>query len=66
MLFRSDSWLAAHPEGVLIWDEVGCGVTPLDRGEREWRELTGRICCELAESAQAVYRVRCGLGVRLK
>ena len=53
-------------EGVLICDEVGCGVTPLDRGEREWRELVGRICCELAERAQAVYRVRCGLGERLK
>ena len=51
---------------MLICDEVGCGVTPLDRGEREWRELVGRICCELAEGAQAVYRVRCGLGERLK
>ena len=60
------AWLEAHPEGVLICDEVGCGVTPLDRGERDWRELVGRICCELAERAQAVYRVRCGLGVRLK
>ena len=60
------AWLREHPEGGLICDEVGCGVTPLDRGEREWRELVGRICCELAERAQAVYRVRCGLGERLK
>ena len=60
------AWRREHPEGVLLGDEVGCGVTPLDRGEREWRELVGRICCELAERAQAVYRVRCGLGERLK
>lgn len=59
-------WLAEKPEGVLICNEVGCGVTPLDQGERAWRELVGRICCELAERAQAVYRVRCGLGVRMK
>ena len=26
------AWLREHPEGVLICDEVGCGVTPLDRG----------------------------------
>ena len=55
-----------HPAGVLICDEVGCGVTPLDRADRDWRELVGRVCCELAEQAEAVYRVRCGLGVRLK
>lgn len=61
-----DVWLKAHPEGVLICDEVGCGVTPLDRGDRDWRELVGRTCCALAERAEAVYRVRCGLGVRIK
>lgn len=60
------SWLAAHPDGVVICDEVGCGVVPLDRDERAWRELVGRICCELAEQAAAVYRVCCGMGVRLK
>ncbi|MCI9317365.1 MAG: adenosylcobinamide kinase [Oscillospiraceae bacterium] len=60
------AWLAEHPAGVLICDEVGCGVTPLDRADRDWRELVGRVCCELAEQAEAVYRVRCGLGVRLK
>lgn len=61
-----DAWLAEHPEGVLICDEVGCGVIPLDRADREWRERVGRACCELARRADAVYRVCCGLGVRLK
>lgn len=60
------AWLAAHPDGVIICDEVGCGVVPLDREERAWRELVGRICCELAEQAAAVYRVCCGLEARLK
>lgn len=60
------AWLAEHPEGVILCDEVGCGVTPLDRADRDWRELVGRICCELAEEAQAVYRVCCGVGMRLK
>lgn len=59
-------WLAAHPDGVIICDEVGCGVVPLDREERAWRELVGRICCELAEQATVVYRVCCGLEARLK
>ena len=59
-------WCAAHPDGVVICDEVGCGVTPLDREDRAWRERVGRTCCRLAERAEAVYRVRCGLGVRIK
>ena len=61
-----DGWLRAHPDGVIICDEVGCGVTPLDRTDREWRERVGRTCCRLAERAEAVYRVRCGLGARIK
>ncbi len=59
-------WCAAHPDGVVICDEVGCGVTPLDRTDRDWREMVGRICCALAVDAEAVYRVHCGLGVRIK
>ena len=60
------AWLSKHPDGVIICDEVGCGVTPLDRADRSWREKTGRVCCELAQKADAVYRVYCGLGARLK
>ena len=61
-----EAWLEAHPEGVVICDEVGCGVVPMDREEHAWREQVGRTCCRLAERAAAVYRVTCGLGVRLK
>ena len=61
-----DAWLDAHPEGVLICDEVGCGVTPLDREDRDWRERVGRVCCQLAQRAGAVYRVHCGREVRIK
>ena len=61
-----ETWCAAHPGGVLICDEVGCGVTPLDREDRDWREQVGRTCCRLAAEAEAVYRVYCGLGVRIK
>ena len=59
-------WCGAHPDGVLICDEVGCGVTPLDREERVWREQVGRVCCQLAAACGSVYRVNCGLGVRIK
>lgn len=50
----------------VICDEVGCGVVPLERKERERREAIGRLCCQLAREAQAVYRLQCGLAMRLK
>lgn len=61
-----EKWCRVHPQGVLICDEVGCGVTPMDGEERLWREQVGRVCCRLAESCEAVYRVCCGLGRRIK
>ena len=61
-----EQWLTEHPDGIIICDEVGCGVVPLDREDRAWREKVGRVCCRLAEIAAAVYRVTCGLGARLK
>lgn len=50
----------------VICDEVGCGVVPLERADREHREAIGRLCCALAREAQAVYRLQCGLAMRLK
>ena len=51
---------------VVVCNEVGCGVIPLEAAERLHREAVGRLCCQLAREAQAVYRVTCGLGMRLK
>lgn len=51
--------LARRP--CVICDEVGCGVIPLDAGDRAWREAVGRLCCDLAERATAVVRVCCGI-----
>ena len=51
---------------VVVCQEVGCGVVPMDRGEREHREAVGRLCCTLAEQAEAVYRLTCGIPMRLK
>lgn len=51
---------------VLICDEVGCGIVPVDPQEREWREAVGRTCCALARQAAYVDRVQCGIPTRIK
>ena len=51
---------------VVVCQEVGCGVVPMDSSERRRREEIGRLCCRLAQVAQAVYRLSCGIPMRLK
>ena len=46
--------------------EVGGGVVPLDPGECEARERAGRLACLLAERADTVVRVFCGIPRFLK
>lgn len=46
--------------------EVGSGIVPVDEFERTYRESVGRVCCMLAENADEVYRVVCGVGMRIK
>lgn len=55
-----------HPNGVITMAELGCGLIPIDAFEREYREVVGRISCELAKNAEAVYRVCCGIATQIK
>lgn len=55
-----------YPHLILTVNELGCGIVPVDAFDRAWREMTGRICCELAKQAQAVYRLICGIPAKLK
>ena len=50
----------------VVCTELGCGIVPLDAGEREWREQTGRLCCDIAALADCVYRVTCGIAQCIK
>ena len=56
----------AVPNRILVTDEIGYGIVPMDLFERDYREQTGRVCCELAARAEQVWRVCCGLGQRIK
>lgn len=51
---------------VVISDEVGYGVVPVDEFERKFRETNGRINCRLAETSETVIRVVCGIGEKIK
>lgn len=55
-----------NPSVVIISNELGCGVVPVERFDRMWREMVGRMCVCAAGYSDEVVRVVCGLGMKLK
>ena len=55
-----------RPGAVIVANEVGAGVVPIDPAERAFREAVGRALCVVAQEAESVTRVVCGIGVRIK
>lgn len=51
---------------IIICDEVGNGIVPMEPFEREYRERVGRLLIRLAERAEEVERVICGIGQKIK
>ena len=51
---------------IVLCDDIFCGVVPLDALERQWREVTGRLLCLLAQEADTVIRMQCGLPQAIK
>jgi len=55
-----------NPNLVIIVDELGCGIVPMEAFDREYRETVGRVCCIIAKRAEEVHRVMCGVGMVIK
>ena len=78
VIYNLQNLVAAHPDeqdtllpallskAVVICNEVGSGVVPIDKAERMTREATGRLCVLLAEKAEKVVRVFCGIPTVIK
>ncbi|MCC8060990.1 MAG: bifunctional adenosylcobinamide kinase/adenosylcobinamide-phosphate guanylyltransferase [Clostridiales bacterium] len=57
--------LETEPEIVTL-AEVGSGLVPMERFERDWRDAVGVAGQRLAARADTVYRVTCGLPLLIK
>ena len=63
---RLTEWLICSEEKykyklVIISDEIGCGIVPMEKLERGYRECCGRMLIKLADRADIVERIICGL-----
>ncbi len=57
---------AVKNKDVVICNEVGSGVIPVEHSVRLGREAAGRLCVLLAKDATAVVRMVCGIPTVIK
>ena len=62
----ADKLIHQNPGIVLVSDEIGYGLVPIDAADRCYREQVGRICTELAAFSEEVVGVVMGIGTKIK
>ena len=62
----AEALIRKNPKVVLVSQEVGYGVVPIDAFDRKYREAVGRVCTRLAAYSHKVTRVACGIGMVIK
>ena len=62
----TEELLRTQPDIVIIMDEVGCGIVPMEKEDRIWRDACGRCGCRIAAQADTVVRMICGIPTAIK
>ena len=55
-----------NPDCIILIDEIGSGIIPMEKPERIWRETVGRCGCIIAAHADSVIRLVCGIPTAIK
>ena len=63
---RVMDFIEKNKDCIIICDEVGNGIVPVQQSERTYRACLGRIQTQIAAKAERVDRILCGIGQRLK
>lgn len=66
ILDLAEKMIEQNPNLVIVSEEVGYGVVPVDAFDRMYREAVGRVCTKLAAHSKKVTRVICGIGTVIK
>lgn len=55
-----------NKNAAVIINEIGCGIIPIEKSERIYREMAGKAGCIIAENSETVIRVFCGIPEAIK
>lgn len=62
----AEQLIQENPRSVIVTDEIGYGLVPVEDEARNFRERTGRICTKLAAHCERVERIVCGISTRIR
>ena len=51
---------------IVISDDISCGVVPIGKDERAWREANGRLLMAISEKSEHLTRIFCGIPMVIK
>lgn len=57
--------LRENPNLLIVMEEMGCGILPLEREKREFLNQVGELMEFLSKEAREVHRVICGIGRKI-
>lgn len=60
------AFCSENSDCIVLLDEIGSGIIPMEKKERIWRETVGKAGCILAENSEAVIRLLCGIPTAIK
>jgi len=66
ILRQLDEIISKNPDIIIISNEIGNGIVPMDPIERRYRDITGHLLIEVAGKSTEVFRIMCGTATRLK
>ena len=58
--------LPVFRDKIIICDDISCGIVPLGKDLRLYRDQVGKIMQILSRDADEVYRIFCGIGEKIK
>jgi len=63
---KMNQFINDNMDAVILFNDISCGVVPIDPIMRKWREEAGRLMSLLAQQSEEVTRLYCGIPTRLK
>lgn len=61
-----DNIFINNPNIIIISDEIGNGIVPMDKRERLYRDITGHLLIGIADKSESVIRIICGIPMVIK